>query len=503
MFGLNYIIERKSVYYYAILVLLLGLVLSPFVNGVMHLFLLLLLIIVLPKTFVQLFTDKKLQILALFYLIHLLGLLYTSDFDFGLKEIRVKSSFVLFPFVFSVFGGFTKKQWRFLLWFFSLFVVIATVFGYFEYWQRPEQDSRNYSVIISHIRFSLIIVALIFFQAIELIKSHYNVFTWIRVVLIVYLFSYLLFISSLSALVAFVITFSYFIFHNLKFKYTWVLIAVIYIIPLVYFAYVLSDFIPKKSFEQVCLESGISGDENYYLKVRAKENGFFVGIDINEKKIISSWNAQHQLKINESTEGESLKYTLYRYLTSMNLTKDSVGLAQLSVQDVENIKNGVANYISVEKSAIYNRIYNLIWEFDRLLNKENVSGHSLTQRFVFWQTAINIIKDNFWLGVGTGDLPMVYQAQYLKDKTMLEHQFRLRTHNQFLSFFVGFGLIGAIVVLFSLYFPFFKYGRKKQHLIILVIIMSISMLTEDTFESQAGASFFALFYSLLIYSDID
>jgi Ca2+/Na+ antiporter len=75
----------------------------------------------------------------------------------------------------------------------------------------------------------------------------------------------------------------------------------------------------------------------------------------------------------------------------------------------------------------------------------------------------------------------------------------LRAHNQFLSITVAFGLFGLLVFIYVLLSPFIL---KKIPDILLysgfIFIFLLSLLNEDTLETQVGVTFFALFNSFLL-----
>jgi len=123
------------------------------------------------------------------------------------------------------------------------------------------------------------------------------------------------------------------------------------------------------------------------------------------------------------------------------------------------------------------------------------------QRLEFWKASIGIIKENWLTGVGTGDMNIAFRAQYEKMQTKLAPDQRWRSHNQFLSIFVGFGILGLIWFLTAILYPPFLLRRQDDFftVVFLVIAMS-SMLTEDTIESQTGVSFFAVFYALFLFA---
>jgi O-antigen ligase len=122
------------------------------------------------------------------------------------------------------------------------------------------------------------------------------------------------------------------------------------------------------------------------------------------------------------------------------------------------------------------------------------------QRFEFWKASICIIHDNWLTGVGTGDMNEAFQQQYVKSGTKLAPDQRWRSHNQFLSIFIGFGIFGLLWFLFSIFYPPVLLGKFNDYFfLIFIIIAMLSMIPEDTIESQAGVTFFAFFYSFLIF----
>ncbi|NTV84315.1 MAG: O-antigen ligase family protein, partial [Bacteroidales bacterium] len=130
----------------------------------------------------------------------------------------------------------------------------------------------------------------------------------------------------------------------------------------------------------------------------------------------------------------------------------------------------------------------------------NASGHSVMQRLEFWKTARAIIKANLLTGVGTGDLEKAFQEEYNKSGSLLEKEFRWRSHNQFLAITATFGIIGLAWFLFSLIFPAIRLSKFHDfYFLSFFIIIMLSMLTEDTLETQAGVTVFAFFYSFYVF----
>jgi O-antigen ligase len=80
-------------------------------------------------------------------------------------------------------------------------------------------------------------------------------------------------------------------------------------------------------------------------------------------------------------------------------------------------------------------------------------------------------------------------------------KYRLRAHNQYLAIGVGLGIPALLYFLLTLIYPLAERIRKRDILFLSFwLIFFISMFTEDTLETQAGATFAALFWSLFLFS---
>jgi O-antigen ligase len=138
-------------------------------------------------------------------------------------------------------------------------------------------------------------------------------------------------------------------------------------------------------------------------------------------------------------------------------------------------------------------------EYDEFRNKRNINGHSLTMRLYFWKAALHVIKAHPVFGVGTGDVQNAINEAYEETGSPLNITWRKRPHNQFITITVALGITGLIIFLFALFYPPIRYRKWIPALYWpFFIIAVLSFLTEDTLETQAGLTFFAVFNSLFI-----
>ncbi|MBL4752760.1 MAG: O-antigen ligase family protein [Flavobacteriales bacterium] len=90
-------------------------------------------------------------------------------------------------------------------------------------------------------------------------------------------------------------------------------------------------------------------------------------------------------------------------------------------------------------------------------------------------------------------------ARYEEEDSLLVPAYRKHPHNQYLSIAIGFGIFGLALFLWGLLYPvYINRARLNYVLIVFLVITLLSMITEDTLETQAGVSFVVFFYSLLL-----
>ena len=150
--------------------------------------------------------------------------------------------------------------------------------------------------------------------------------------------------------------------------------------------------------------------------------------------------------------------------------------------------------------SIKGKIYRLVREVDRYNRGIGVGGSSLAQRFVYWKVAKDIFRENWLTGIGTGDIKNAYKQKYIENPSLLQPQYQLRAHNQYITMFVTYGFLGGLFFILALIYPLVASRAWKEPLVLaFVIILLLSMLNEDTLETHIGVSFAAFFYSLLVF----
>jgi O-antigen ligase len=142
----------------------------------------------------------------------------------------------------------------------------------------------------------------------------------------------------------------------------------------------------------------------------------------------------------------------------------------------------------------------------RLFTTENViakdTEDSSELRVLIWQNAVEIIENNLWFGIGTGDVRDALMRKYEDKHIKRAIMFQLNAHNQFLQTWIAVGIPGLIALLIWL-FLLIKNGllERDHNQIIFGIILFINFLFESMLETQAGVIFISFFTCLFLFSN--
>lgn len=459
------------------------------------------------------FHNKIAVVLVSLYLLHIIGLLYTSDFQYAFKDLKVKLPLLVLPLVLSSVKPLDKKRFDLLMLLYVASVFVATCISFGTFLQHEYSDIREISRFISHIRFCLNIVLAISIVGYYLFTHpskawekalQLALMAWFAVQL--YLFESISGYIAFAGMVAATLLYLYFTRVNGKLWRTLGILVVV-ALPLALALITYRTVMPMLRVDPVDLEAldktTAQGNDYWHDTVCFPvENGHYVGLYFCRPEMREAWNSRSTLDYDGTTRnGENLEATLARYLTSKDLRKDAEGVNSLTDQDIHNVEQGVANYENWSHPGLYSRLSETLFEYNQYRRHNNPNGGSLSQRIEYTRASLYLIKQHPVFGVGTGDIPQAYRRAYDELDAPLEEQFRHKAHNQYLSITVGFGIIGLVWFLVSLLYPYLSSKRNRTYLYtVFMVILLLSMLPEDTIETQAGVTWFAFFNSLLIFA---
>lgn len=345
-------------------------------------------------------TSKIFWVLISLFLLHLMGLLYTSNFEYALKDLKIKLPIFFLPIVFITSPSLSVSEFRRILKVLLISALLSSIYGmyyYLRYFQVTFFELREMSRFISHIRLSLLNTIAAFAAFYLLAKNNWRKLSYTNLYYLVagiWLFIFNGIMGSRMGLVVFFIL---------------LLLGSIFLV-------------------------------------------------IRHKKI---WLAAVLLVL-------------------------MIALPILSYVTLPSIKM---------------RTHEVVYELQSYQLNQDPNGKSIAQRFVYWNIAWDIFKTAPLIGIGTGDVADAFNSYYLAHPNLLQQQYQHRAHNQWLTMLLTFGILGLLLFMLVVFYPLF-YKRKylDYFYIVFFIAFALSLLTEDTLETQAGVTFYALFNCLFLFA---
>jgi O-antigen ligase len=126
------------------------------------------------------------------------------------------------------------------------------------------------------------------------------------------------------------------------------------------------------------------------------------------------------------------------------------------------------------------------------------TSESTGERILIWRASLEIIREHWPAGTGTGDVKDVLTEKY-KEKGIV-HAFdrKLNAHNQFLQTFIALGLPGVVTLLLSFVLPGYMALKRRKFLYVAFLsVVLINLLVESMLERHDGTVFYSLFNTLL------
>jgi O-antigen ligase len=464
------------------------------------------------RGFKAFYRNKPALIFSSIYLFHIAGLIITTDFDYAFKDLRTKLPIFILPLYISTSEAFGKRQFYWLLLLFTASVLVRSMINSWYLFHHYYVDIRDISKPVSHIIVGLLISFALFTIGYLIIRNRnwtwkiktalFIVFAWLAVFLVISQSSTGIVVTVITGILLLVILLlkskQRFITASLLIT-LFISISGIYL----YMHKTIREYYEVSPVDTTKLDHYTSKGNRYihYPESHGKENGNYIFTYIQWDELRMAWNKRSRINFDSlDRKKQMVRFTLIRFLASKGYRKDEDGVNKLTDEDLRYIENGVANVVYSKEFSIRGKIYEILYGYDKYRETGDPTGSSLIQRLEFWKASWGIIKSYWLTGVGTGDMNEVFQQQYEKMHSKLAPGQRWRSHNQFLSIFIGFGIFGFLWFLFAILYPPLVM-RKFNDFFFLIFFINImlSMIPEDTIESQSGVTFFALFYSLLLF----
>ena len=353
----------------------------------------------LKNKFLHILHNKLALLFISFYIIHLLGLLYTQNLNSGLFDIQVKLSLLIFPVIFS---------------------------------SKPFDESKTRIIGM------MLIIGGIIASTIMLSRSIYLLYSNGENTFFYQTFSIFLHPSYLSM--------------YLNISISWILISI------------SQNNLPKKQNRYLILVILLF---SVVIILLASKSGIF-----------------------------TLTLTFLLFLSYLILYKKNYKMGAIVLIGFVGILFFVFHYFPFTSK----RITQLTEAFENKDIKNNEVVESTSMRMLIWKASNSVIKNNFALGVGTGDSKDELIKEYKKRDMTYAVSSNLNAHNAFYQVFISLGVGGFLLLCLNLLIPLLSSLKNKNFFYLsFILILTFNFLSESMLECQAGTMFFGFFNSLLCF----
>jgi len=140
------------------------------------------------------------------------------------------------------------------------------------------------------------------------------------------------------------------------------------------------------------------------------------------------------------------------------------------------------------------------YRFQHLLGFTYYTGYTVNDsnhKSKLWLAAINA-NENILFGNGVGDIQSSLNEQYVISDLKKPLELEYNSHNQYIEYFVGYGIIGLTLFLYIFYYYGRFFVRYNNFVgIQFLIITSIISFTECLWNRHNGIVFFVFMLLLL------
>lgn len=454
----------------------------------------------------RLVTSPEIILILVFLVYCILSIFWSDDFWYAFHDIRIKLPLLAIPLALSTGAPLEKKILHFLLFVFIGIVAYTALYNYLSFVaDSGGKDIREMSRFISQIRFATL-VDIALFSCIYLWMER-KMLWWQALPFVVLFLFYTAYAQVLNGYILFALlsfaSLVYFYFTSSKKVMKISILAGFILISAFTMFYLRRVFSTYHGTDKIVVseleEFTVNGNPYFHDTLAAQtENGHYVWLYVQQAEMEKEWNRRSLIDYDSiDRKGQPMFGTLMRYLTSKNERKDSLAISKLSEDEISNIENGCTG-INMN-SGVQSKIHAFLFEYEMYQGGANPNGFSLLQRLEHLKTAREILKDHWVFGVGIGDVDLIFQEYYTKTGSLLVKENRLRAHNQFISGWIALGIAGLLMMICWFVLPFLFKEKRDYFLMIVMLSLLVAFSFEDMLETQAGATIFALFYSLAVF----
>ena len=459
-----------------------------------------------------------LSLISVFF-VYVVWLFSCNDLSAGIYELKKTIFWLIVPLAFYLSPPLSKSRSYILLLAFVLAVFVSSLIstGKLIWLDFSDIFSNRKVSYISHIRFSFQVILSILLMGYFILNKTFRkmpVGYWSQLFILLWLLVFLMVAQSLLAIISFAVTLFIFVVYylvnspnrmrrNILVTGAFLIVS----IPILYTTRIVNDYYDFEEIDPTALDKYTQSGNLYFhdFNDKARENGHLVFIYVSHDELRREWDKRSMKGYDEKLNGFPLHITLLRYMSSLGLRKDSVGLSRLSDDDIRQVERGLTNYKFKRRFfSLYPRIYETIWELDAYWRSDDPNAKSLAQRIEFLKASLILVRENPWFGIGTGNSVAEYNRVYDQMQSNLDNDKRATSHNQYVNYLVKFGWIGFLWIFMAVLYPFFGLNHRNNSLLALFLLMiALANLGDSNLETHMGLSFFTFFYSFFLWNSPD
>lgn len=128
-----------------------------------------------------------------------------------------------------------------------------------------------------------------------------------------------------------------------------------------------------------------------------------------------------------------------------------------------------------------------------------------TIRLSIWKCSLDILKENWVSGVGTGDVQDALQRAYENRKFYFASRYNsYNAHNQYIQVTVAHGIWGLLLFLCCIFLPLLKCFKKKDDRLYPLFLLCFALLciTESMLELNKGIIWYSFFNSIFMFRKV-
>jgi len=433
------------------------------------------------------------------YLFLFLGLIRTQNWPNAAHELLVQLPLIFMPVLLTTSRPLTRKAARIIFHSFIYSTLFCCVCSWIFWMVNNVTEMREISLFVDHIRFSLCVVLAFVLSCSYMINSEHTstqrLYYGLTALL---LFVYILFSHTLTGVIClFAIITCYAIWKLVtgpwKEKLQSGVILLIIMLFGAYIVWMTANFFVDKDRKITATETAYGNPYTFDAQTPI-ENGHRVGYYVCKEEIAKAWALRSDSALTEDRE-----QVLLRYMNSRGLHKDYDALMSMYHKDIRNIERGIPNYLYPQTIDFRSTLYPTYFSLSLYQCCGYIENSSILERIELWKASCIAYRHNLLFGVGLGDDKDAIDAQLEVQKSSIAHKKHRGAHNQILTFGLMAGALLIIYFVFMMLYPFVRMRKQISFVYVaFVLMMLMSMMVEDTLETQTGRMMFSVMLPLIL-----